>query len=356
VLSCVDALVNSADNSRTLSRTNKKAGKKFPTGFFYYSQSFIFLISSSGLALFMAPQADRIPARLTVTAQTAIQISCSFPGMGAAIALPRGAPSGAGMGPRQNQFRAMAVDAKIQILVTGVTIFLVTFRRDRVRHNKIQRMNLVIQIIALVAFHTLLGGVTFLTFLFIRQAGDTVAPSPVKLVIRRFEILVSGMAFDTIVRGIEIVMTRRTHRHFRQVHVTDLFTGPDPFMASFTRRMLSDMLCVRKITDVIGYPRKMTGLVRRFMAHGAWCIFIMAGIACLLSRQQVILRRSAGGRCRMALAAFSRDVGHMQFVRKKKLVRLCVHWQDEYQQDKSDFNHCMYHFNFPILPTIAEVI
>ena len=148
----------------------------------------------------MALQANRITAGFAVTTQTAIQIHFSFPGMGAAISVRRCAPAGAGMRLWHYQFLTMAVDAVIQILMTGVTIFLVAFCSYWMRHNKIQRMNLVIQIIALVALQALMDCMTFLAFLFIRHAGDTMAPPPVKIMIRRFESFTMGMAFETIVR------------------------------------------------------------------------------------------------------------------------------------------------------------
>jgi len=102
----------------------------------------------------MALRANRITGLIAVTGHTIFQIhsrSATMTAAGFCIG-----PAGRSVRPRHHQFSAMAIDTNLTVLMTAVTGLFVDTCLNTVGHPKIARMNLTIEIIALVAIQTLM--------------------------------------------------------------------------------------------------------------------------------------------------------------------------------------------------------
>jgi len=101
----------------------------------------------------MALNTYRFADRFAVTTEAGIKIHPRR----ARMLTSRGqiGPACTGVIPGDNKFALMTFYAKLEFFVTGETVVLVTARRQGMIVAKIERVSLLIQIVALVAFEAL---------------------------------------------------------------------------------------------------------------------------------------------------------------------------------------------------------
>lgn len=132
----------------------------------------------------MAQNTHRIALGIRMTTETGIQIQFCSASMSAASFCIR--PVRGAMIARHHHALTMAIDTKRLFLVAGVAVVLIAPGLQRMIIHKVQRVHLAIQVIAVMAIHTIIFGVTDFAFVFIGLNRDPVLALPCQLVIRRF--------------------------------------------------------------------------------------------------------------------------------------------------------------------------